>query len=368
MIRPFAMLLLATLCRGAEDLVPDQRIGALPLVAKHPGDTPEMIALGRLLFFDPILSGTQKVACVSCHHPKYGWADGRATFLGLHGRGSGPKRQRESVTLFPSIHRNTPTVLNAAFNGIEFGKTYAAAKAPMFWDNRIEGLEAQVLEPIRSREEMLGEVLTEVEAIPEMLKRLRAVPEYLRLFDGEISEDKVVRAIAAYERTLITPETAFDRFMRGDKAAMSALQQQGMQAFQRAGCSLCHNGPMFSDFKLHAIAVTDGTTNRQEFRTPTLRELRHTSPYMHNGSLKTLPDVMLFYDRLMDQASETLDGGDEGSLPPLDPLLRHVSLLPEDHTAILAFIQALSSDGFDTNMPVRVPSGLAVPGVDTVSD
>ncbi|MFM7604832.1 MAG: cytochrome-c peroxidase, partial [Prosthecobacter sp.] len=215
MIRPFAILLLTVLCRGAEGLLPDQRVGALPMVAKQTGDTPEKIELGRLLFFDPILSGTQKVACASCHHPQYGWADGRVTFLGLHGDGLGSKRQRESAALFPSSHRNTPTVLNAAFNGIEFGKPHSAAKAPMFWDSRIEGLEAQVLAPIRSREEMLGEVLTEVEAIPEMLKRLRAVPEYLRLFDGEISEGEVVRAIAAYERTLITPETPFDRFMRG---------------------------------------------------------------------------------------------------------------------------------------------------------
>lgn len=143
---------------------------------------------------------------------------------------------------------------------------------------------------------------------------------------------------------------------------MTAVQQRGMEAFQRAGCALCHNGPMFSDFKLHAIGVTDATTSRREFRTPTLRELRHTAPYMHNGSVRTLEEVMLFYDRLMDHAAETLDGGDDASLPPLDPLLRRLNLLPEDHAAILAFLEALSSDDYDRSVPDKVPSGLLVPG------
>lgn len=356
------MLLLAVLCHGAEVALPDQRVGALPPSAALPGDTAEAVALGRLLFFDPILSATREVACATCHHPRHGWADDRATSLGVHGIGIGPKRRLVEGASFLPMQRNAPTVLNAAFNGLALGQMHDPAKVPMFWDNRVEGLEAQVLGPIRAREEMRGESIAEADAVPEMLRRLQAVPEYGRLFGGEITVEKVTQAIAAYERTLITTDTPFDRFMRGDKSAMTAVQQRGMEAFQRAGCALCHNGPMFSDFKLHAIGVTDASTSRREFRTPTLRELRHTAPYLHNGSVRTLEEVMLFYDRLMDHAAETLDGGDDASLPPLDPLLRRLNLLPEDHEAILAFLQALSSDDYDRHVPSKVPSGLPVPG------
>jgi cytochrome c peroxidase len=362
MIRLLAMLLLAVLCHGAEESLPDQRVGALPPSAALPGDRPEKVALGRLLFFDPILSATREVACATCHHPQHGWADGRATSLGVHGIGIGPKRRLAEGASFLPMHRNAPTVLNAAFNGLALGQTHDPAKAPMFWDNRVESLEAQVFAPIRAHEEMRGEGVAEAEAVPQMVQRVRAIPAYARLFGGEITAEKVAQAMAAYERTLITTETPFDRFMRGDQTAITAMQQRGMEAFQRAGCALCHNGPMFSDFKLHAIGVTDVTTSRREFRTPTLRELRHTAPYMHNGSVRTLDEVMLFYDRLMDHAAETLDGGDDASLPPLDPLLRRLNLLPEDHEAILAFLQALSSDDYDRSVPDRVPSGLPVPG------
>jgi len=362
MIRLLAMLLLAVLCHGAEEALPDQRVGALPPSAALPGDTPEKVALGRLLFFDSILSATRQVACATCHHPQHGWADGRATSLGIHGIGIGPKRRLADGASFLPMHRNAPTVLNAAFNGLVLDKPHHPAHAPMFWDNRVASLEAQVFGPIRAREEMRGESLAEADAVPEMVRRLQAIPEYARRFEGEITAEKVSQAIAAYERTLITPDTAFDRFTRGDKSAMTETQQRGMEAFQRAGCALCHNGPMFSDFKLHAIGVTDATTSRREFRTPTLRELRHTAPYMHNGSVRTLEEVMLFYDRLMDHAAETLDGGDDASLPPLDPLLRRLNLLPEDHEAILAFLEALSSDDYDRRVPDKVPSGLPVPG------
>ena len=161
---------------------------------------------------------------------------------------------------------------------------------------------------------------------------------------------KVAEAIAAFERTLITPETPFDRFMRGDRTAMSASQQRGMEAFQRAGCALCHGGPMLSDFKPHAIGLSG-----PPLRTPTLRNLRHTAPYLHDGSRRTLEDVMLFYDRLMDHAAETLDGGDKASLPPLDPLLSRLDLRPEDHEPVLDFLDALTSDDYDRSVPNGFP-------------
>jgi cytochrome c peroxidase len=118
---------------------------------------------------------------------------------------------------------------------------------------------------------------------------------------------------------------------------------------------------MLSDYKLHAIGLTDSSTNRTEFRTPTLRNLKHTAPYMHHGGNVTLEEVLFFYDRLMDQAAETLEGGDTATLPPLDPLLQKMNLLPEDTVPILTFLEALYSDDYDRSVPQRVPSGLPVP-------
>jgi cytochrome c peroxidase len=343
---------LAALSVAAEESLPDARLAALPRSVALPQDTPEKVKLGRLLFFDPILSATREVACATCHHPRFGWADGRATPLGVHATGLGPERKPLETMEAAKLTRNTPSILNAAFNGLRLDQPHDPAKAPMFWDNRVESLEAQVLAPIRSREEMRGDGCSEAEAVPQMIERLKAVPKYRMLFGGKITSEKVAEAIAAYERTLITPETPFDRFMRGDRSAMNASQQRGMEAFQRAGCALCHNGPMLSDFKPHAIGLSGSP-----LRTPTLRNLRHTAPYLHDGSQRTLEDVMLFYDRLMDHAAETLDGGDKATLPPLDPLLSRLNLRPEDHEPILDFLHALSDD-YDRSVPERVPSGL----------
>lgn len=337
---------LAALSVAAEENLPDARLAALPRSAALPQDTPEKVKLGRLLFFDPTLSATREVACATCHHPRFGWADGRATPLGIHATGLGPERKPLEKMEASTLTRNTPSILNAAFNGLRLDQSHDPAKAPMFWDNRVESLEAQVFAPIRSREEMRGDACSEAEAVPQMIERLKAVPEYRKLFGGEITPEKVADAIAAFERTLITPDTPFDRFMRGDRSAMNASQQRGMEAFQRAGCALCHNGPMLSDFKMHAIGLSG-----PPLRTPTLRNLRHTAPYLHDGSQRTLEEVMLFYDRLMDHAAETLDGGDKATLPPLDPLLSRLDLRPEDHEAILDFLDALSSDDYDRSVP-----------------
>lgn len=355
--------LLGVSAAAGEEAGVDVRIGALPQTAAIGTDTKEMVKLGRVLFFDPVLSGTGAVACATCHHPQFGWADGRVTPLGVHGVGLGPQRRLIQSGVFFPMKRNTPTILNAAFNGIEMGKPFDGRKSPMFWDSRVLGLAAQVLEPVRNREEMRGDDYAEEEALGAMEARLKAIPEYVRLFQQEITAARVAEAIAAYERTLITPDTPFDRFMRGDKTAMTAAQQEGMRVFQKAGCALCHNGPMFSDYKLHSIGLTDASTNRFEFRTPTLRNLKHTAPYMHHGGSTSIDEVLLFYDRMMDQAAETLEGGDASTLPPLDPLLRQMNMLPEDHGPIAAFLEALSSEDYDRNVPEKVPSGLPVAGL-----
>ena len=354
--------LVVILAAAAAEPLPNTKIEALPRSAALPTDTPARTELGRLLFFDPILSATRDVACATCHHPQHGWADARPTPLGVHASGLGPERKLVKGAEFLPLTRNTPSILNAAFNGIESDKPFNPAKSPMFWDNRVQSLEAQSLAPIRQREEMRGDVCSEAEAVPAMVKRLQAIPEYVKLFQGDITSERVSQAIAAYERTLITPGSPFDRFMRGDKTAMSREQQHGMEVFQKAGCALCHNGPMLSDFKLHAIGLTDSATQRHEFRTPTLRNLQHTAPYMHHGGTLTLDEVLLFYDRLMDQAAETFEGGDT-SLPPLDPLLRKMNMLPEDHAPLKAFLETLNSNDYDKTVPKRVPSSLPTAGL-----
>jgi len=358
---------------AGEVVVPEEmRLGALPRRAPEPADnptTPAKVALGRLLFFDPILSATQNVACATCHHPRFGWADGRATPIGVDGVGLGPGRVLSGVASAPPLRRNVPTLLNVGFNGLLAGRALDAKSAPMFWDARVQGLEAQAPHPIRSRDEMRGDACTEAEAVGSAVVRVRQIAEYRALFASAFSqpEDRVVnadhlaKAIAAFERSLVATDSPFDRFMCGDKKPLTAAEERGMRVFQTAGCILCHGGPMFSDFKLHFIGVSDaGPDGRRELRTPTLRNLRHTAPYMHHGGQRTLEEVLSFYERLSDAVSETLDGGDAAAQPPLDPLLKQLDLNAEDFPDLAAFLEMLNDDGYDRSIPVKVPSGLPV--------
>lgn len=348
---------------------PEMRLAALPERAPDPEDnptTPAKRSLGRLLFFDPILSATSEVSCATCHHPQFGWTDGRAAPIGVGGTGLGPNRVLRDTVSFQPLARNTPTLLNVAFNGLLAGVPFDPARAPMFWDSRVRGLEAQALVPLQSREEMRGDLCAETVALDGAVTRLKAVPEYRRLF-GEafeqpdhlaVTAEHIAQAIAVFERSLLTPNTPFDRFMRGDKTAMNAEQQHGMRIFQEAGCIQCHGGPMFSDFQLHFLGVSDDAVNgRREFRTPTLRNLNHTAPYMHDGSQRTLEDTLQFYDALADAVSEAPEG-EPGGPASLDPLLRHLNLKPADFPALEAFLHTLSDDSYDQTAPALVPSRL----------
>lgn len=330
------MGLLATVGMAQEPaLPPEMQFAPLPSAAPMPADnagSPAKVALGRLLFFDPILSATGHIACATCHQPALGWTDGRTTAFGVE-----------------SLKRNTPTILNVGFN----------TGGVMFWDNREQGLEAQSVHPIRSHDEMRGGNNTEREALDLAVQRLQAVPEYREhfqnVFQGDVTARRITQAIAAFERSLVTAETAFDRFLRGDKSALTQQQERGMKAFTKSGCQHCHGGPMLSDFKLHVIA---GPGERRAFRTPSLRNLPHTAPYLHNGSLRTLDDVLLFYEQLMDEVSETLEGGDNAAYPPLDPLMKHLDLDAGDFADLKAFLESLSETDYDKSAPDELPSGL----------
>ena len=372
----FLLMMMAMPPSGPAQIVPpppEMELAALPIRAADPEDnpsTPEKIELGRLLFFDPILSGTRTVACATCHHPRHGWADGRSTPIGVGGRGIGPERLPVDTRGVDPLPRNSPGLLNVAFNGLVSGSAYEPKKAPMFWDARESGLEAQVFHPIRSRAEMRGDTGPEAEAPADTARRVESFPEYRRRFaeafgegdDGRVTAKTLAAAIAAFERSLIGKDAPFDRFLRGENAAMTTQQVRGMKRFEKAGCVHCHGGPMFSDFKLHFIAVT-GTDedDRLPMRTPTLRNLRRTAPYLHHGRMRSLEEVLAFYEQLMDAAAEVLDGGAETD-PPFDPALKHLRLEAGDFDDVLAFLDALNDEVYDQRVPDTVPSGLKVGG------
>lgn len=337
---------------------------ALAAVAPAPADnaaSQAKVALGRLLFWDPILSGDRDVACATCHHPDFGYADGRALSVGAGGRGLGPARQPSAAD--PQLTpRNAMTVLNVAFNGATAADPSPdPADAPMFWDSRARGLEAQARGPIVARNEMRGAAFTEAEILPEVLARLGALPDYAARFEAAfgaqgLTAPNLLRAISAFERTLVDQSTSYDLFARGEAAALTAAQQRGLATFRSHGCAGCHSGPMFSDYQLHRLGVrpapgaaADLGDGSGRFRTASLRNVTRTAPYMHDGTLRSLEAVFDFYARV----DRNLDPGLRG-LRPLDP---------GERADVAAFLEAVGDGAFDRTVPVAVPSGLR-PGGD----
>ena len=262
----------------------------LPTV-EYPKDnaySPAKAELGKQLFFDPRLSGSNIMSCATCHNPALGWADGLPLGKG-HNMGV--------------LGRNTPTVINSAYN------------ATQFWDGRAPSLEEQAKGPILSEGEMHQD-----EA--ELIRELNAIPGYVRafgrVFPGEgITFDNIAKAIATYEREVVSNDSAFDRFQHGDTAAMSASAQRGWALFTGKGrCNQCHFGPNFTDNRFHDLGVDDGDEgriavtgkkrDRFKFKTPTLRDVSRTAPYMHNGQDATLMDVMVYYNKGGDRAGNEL--------------------------------------------------------------
>lgn len=351
-------------------------LAALPVIAPYPADNIpniDKIELGKLLFFDPILSGNKDVACATCHHPEFGYAESLELSIGVNGNGLGGKRSFNSPNDIPFVKRNSQTVLNTAFNGYTKSETIDPSKAPMFWDLRAESLEKQAIEPIKAFEEMRGHAFNEKDALPIILKRLQNIKSYQSLFtkafgsNNAITIENLGKAIASYERTLIANNSRFDQYMRGDKMALSENEIEGMMTFLKAGCSQCHSGPMFSDYKLHAIGVDDneklkliddGFKKRNEFRTPTLRNLRFTFPYMHNGTIKTVENVLEFYEDL--SGSKVRNPRIQYS--QLDPLVKNLKVDFKDISAITEFLNTLNDNKFDKSIPKKVPSGLKVGG------
>jgi len=273
-----AAAILAFLWQLPLGIADEQVLARLPETApasKENPITPERAELGRRLFFDVRLSGNNQMSCATCHVPEKGFADGLP-------RGKGHEGRR--------LPRNTPTVLNVGL------------QSRFFWDGRAETLEEQALGPVQSPEEMHQDV-------DELVRELIADPNYPELFQrafgGTVQRESIAQALAAYQRTLITRHSPFDRYLSGEKLAISDEAKRGLSLFTgAAGCVRCHNGPTLGDGKFYRIgasfkdkgreAVTGRADDRYKFRTPPLREVARTGPYMHDGSRKTLSDVVEF--------------------------------------------------------------------------
>lgn len=342
---------------------------ALPLTVAAPPDNPQTaakIALGKVLFWDPVLSGNKEVACATCHHPLLGFTDHLDLSIGVHGTGLGTARRFLSPNAIPFTKRNCFSIINTAFNAITASERYDPTAAAMFFDNRTRSLELQSLEPMKTLEEMKGASISANNVLDSVVPRLKDSPQYTQLFSdafqtiNAITIQNLGRAIASYERSILSNQSPYDQYVRGDKSAMTAVQTQGMAAFAANGCIKCHSGPMFSDYALHVLSVPDnakgptdaGANGTYAFRTPGLRNLSLTAPYMHSGVFTSLDQVLNFYDHVGEHRSQNPHVGNnqlDGSLQRIDA---------KDRNAIIQFLGALTDAGFDKTIPVSVPSGL----------
>ncbi|MGH2623462.1 MAG: cytochrome-c peroxidase, partial [Sphingobacterium sp.] len=335
--------------------------------------THQKVELGRLLFYDPILSGNKDVSCASCHHPEFGYAESLPLSIGVGGIGLGENRYFTKPGEYPFTQRNSQTLLNTSYNGIDQYGQYEPEHAPMFWDLRAEGLEGQAIHPIKQLEEMRGSSWQQETITAEIVSRLNANSEYRGLFTkafvvGDIITEKLLfKALGSFQRSLIANNSKFDQYIRGDEEAMTSTEKKGMKLFIAVGCAGCHNGPMLSDFKPHVLGAPDnefvakidsGYQKRFAFRTPSLRNLRFTAPYMHSGKIESLRSVLMFYEDLKNKALPSI----HVTKGQLDPLAKAIDLQFSDIPFIIEFLNTLNDDQYDRKIPSTVPSGLAVGG------
>lgn len=293
-------------------------LGALPtsIDSKENPTTPEKIELGNMLFFDTRLSRDHSMSCATCHDPAKGWADGRPLAQGFGGM---------------TLGRHSPTVINAAFNSAQF------------WDGRAPDLEAQAVGPIMAAGEMNSA------SEEELIKRLSASKDYRdrfqKVFGGPPTLASVGKAIAAFERTIVSTDSRFDAYCRGDKSALNDSEKRGLILFfGKASCTQCHSGPNFSDNKYHNLgghhtgatkdegryAISKDEKERGAFKTATCRSVTLTGPYMHDGRLATLEDVVDYYN---------VGGGKD---PNKSELVQPLHLTDKEKADLVAFLKSLT--------------------------
>lgn len=306
--------------------VPD--IGPLPTVVPIPPTNLNYTAkveLGKQLYFDGRLSKNNAISCAFCHNPFTGFADPRQTSIGVGGGIGG---------------RQAPTVYNTGFLPLQF------------WDGRAGSLEEQAIGPIVNPVEM-------AETHENVVKKLGKIKGYQQqfraVFGTDVNLQGIAEAIAAYERTVVSTNSAFDKYVSGDAQAMDEAAVRGMALFKgKARCILCHNGPNFTDNQFHNLGVPQVGPMKEDhgrfyvtrlerdkgaFKTPTLRSITETAPYMHDGAFKTLEEVVEFLDQ----------GG--GTNPNLSPLMKPLGLTQPEKADLIAFLKALSGAPIKFEMP-----------------
>ncbi|MBT6319629.1 MAG: cytochrome-c peroxidase [Porticoccaceae bacterium] len=326
------------------DSLQGQGLGGLKTALPHHRDgfSPQQIDLGRLLFFDPVLSGNKDLSCANCHNPAKGFSDGMARSVGASGQ------------LHP---RSAPTLWNSAF------------LKSLLWDARADSLEQQALGPLFSELEMAN--------TPEQLMaNLNQVDAYPELFTQAFpnSEDAMVianitTALTAFQSSLISLNSPYDRYAHGDSKALNPEQLEGLNVFRSfvARCSQCHTPPLFTNQQVAVIGTpepegmprdigaqaTFGAERlRGGFKVPTLRNIALTAPYMHSGRFATLREATEFYTK-----------GRGHAVPEGEELLLHwhisePNLTPSELDRLVDFMGALSDESFMPEIPQQVPSGL----------
>lgn len=303
----------------------------------EPPDNPTTEAkaeLGRLLFFDPVLSENNDISCAHCHHPDLGFSDGRETAVGPGGQ---------------TISRNTPTLWNVGY------------AQNLFWDGRLDSLETQSSFPLTHPDEM------GVRDTAALAAELQGIPAYESLFsdafDGaDVTFENVERALAAFQRTLISNDSPFDRYAAGDFDALTPQQRRGLALFRSGAtrCFECHAAPTFASDTFRVVGVDSDDPGRAAisddglpgaFKVPTLRNIVLTAPYMHNGSMETLESVIEFY---------AAGGGRAHGAENVDVFVRGFDLSEQEKTDLVAFMAALTDESQMPEIPAEVPSGLPV--------
>ncbi len=282
--------------------------------------SPAKVELGRYLYFEKRLSADETLSCASCHDPQYAFTDGAAVSTGI-------RKQKGN--------RSAPTIINRAYT------------LAQFWDGRAATLEDQAKGPMANPIEMGN-------THEALVGRLQQIPGYRPMFakafgSDEITIDRVAMAIACFERTLLSGNAPYDRYKLGNKQALTPAQVRGMSVFfDKAKCDKCHEGANFTlnayanigvgsdkpDPDVGRFAVTKDPRDWGVFKTPTLREIAHTAPYMHDGSLKTLEEVVEYYNK----------GGIKNR--NLDENIKPLHLTDQEKSDLVAFLQSLSGEGW----------------------
>ena len=298
-----------------------QRPAKVPASKANPL-TPEKVALGQMLFFDPRLSGSGVISCASCHNPALGWSDALPKGLGHMGGRLG---------------RRTPTIIDVAYG------------EPYFWDGRAATLEDQAKGPLTSAKEMNM-------SAEAAISRLESIPGYVAAFDRAfpgrgVTLDTFAAAVASYERTVVSGTAPFDKWVAGDEQAVSVAAKRGFVLFNgKANCAVCHSGWRMSDDGFHDIglpgtdrgraAIAPGIVQLEHaFKTPTLRNINQRAPYMHDGSMPTLAAVIDHYDHGFEHRDS------------LDSQIHPLGLTSEEKADLLAFLDTLTS----VDVPAVVP-------------